>query len=162
MGNDVMAPDLQDLEEVLGDSIALFLRSASRYPLLKADEEVALAKRIEKGDREAKDRLILSNIRLVVSIARRCQGRGLELEDLVGEGQRGLIRAAEKFDWRKGFRFSTYATWWVRQAITRAIADHGRTIRIPVHMIEIINKLAQVERKLRGQLQREPTEAEGS
>lgn len=140
--------------------IGQYLKDVARYPLLKADEEVELAKRIEKGDKEARDRLILSNLRLVISIARRYQGRGLELEDLIGEGHRGLIRAVEKFDWRKGFKFSTYATWWIRQAVTRAIADYGRTIRIPVHMIEIINKMAGAERELRDKLQREPTDKE--
>lgn len=142
------------------DPIASLIRTSANYPLLSAEEEIELAKRIEKDDQEAKDKLILSNLRLVISIARKYQGRGLDLEDLIGEGQRGLIRAAEKYEWRKGFRFSTYATWWIRQAITRAIADSARTIRIPVHMVDVINRVAQAEQRLRDQLLREPTDDE--
>lgn len=150
----------QASSDINGDSVSMLLRTASRYPLLTAEEEVELAKQAEAGDQEAKDKLILSNLRLVVSIARRYQGRGLELEDLVGEGQRGLIRAVDKFDWRKGFKFSTYATWWIRQAVTRAIADSARTIRIPVHMVENINKISQAEQRLRDKLHRDPTTRE--
>jgi RNA polymerase primary sigma factor len=142
------------------DTVAWYLTTVSRYPLLTAEQELDVAKRVEHGDNEAKDTLILSNLRLVVSIARRYQGRGMDLEDLIGEGHKGLIRAVEKFDWHKGFKFSTYATWWIRQAITRAIADHGRTIRIPVHLVETINKLTQTERRLREKLHRDPTESE--
>ena len=128
------------------DSFQMFLNEAGRYPLLTAAEEVELAKRIEKGDMIAKERMINCNLRLVVSIAKRYQTQGITLGDLVQEGVLGLIRAAEKFDWRKGFKFSTYATWWIRQAITRGIAEQGRTIRVPVHMIEQINKLNRVSR----------------
>ncbi len=146
-------------EETFGP-LGLYLKDVARYPLLKAEEEVELAKKAEKGDEETRERLILSNLRLVISIARRYQGRGLDLEDLIGEGHRGLIRAVEKFDWRKGYKFSTYATWWIRQAITRAIADYARTIRIPVHVIETLNKLSAAEQKLREELQRDPTNEE--
>lgn len=148
------------MEEEAYGPLGLYLKDVARYPLLKADEEVKLAKRAEKGNQAARERLILSNLRLVISIARRYQGRGLDLEDLIGEGHRGLIRAVEKFDWRKGYKFSTYATWWIRQAISRAIADYARTIRIPVHVIETLNKLAAAEQKLREELQRDPTNEE--
>ena len=130
------------------DSLQLFLNEAGRYPLLTAAEEVELAKRIERGDKEAKDLLVNSNLRLVVSIAKRYQGHGLMLLDLIQEGIIGLIRAAEKFDWRKGFKFSTYATWWIRQAVQRGVANKARTIRIPVHIAEREQRIARVEREL--------------
>ena len=139
------------------DSFQMFLNEAGRYPLLTAAEEVELAKRIERGDMAAKERMINCNLRLVVSIAKRYQTQGITLGDLVQEGVLGLIRATEKFDWRKGFKFSTYATWWIRQAITRAIADQARTIRVPVHMVETINKLIRTSRRLLQELGREPT-----
>ena len=135
----------------------LLLEQASVYPLLTKEEEVVLAKRVEQGDLNAKGRMINSNIRLVVSIARRYQGQGMPFADIVQEGMFGLIRAVEKFDYRKGYKFSTYATWWIRQAITRAIADQARTIRIPVHMIETTNKLVRTSRYLVQELGREPT-----
>jgi RNA polymerase primary sigma factor len=130
------------------DALTLFMREAGRYPLLTADEEVALAKRIERGDTAAKERMINSNLRLVISIAKRYQGHGLQLGDLVQEGAIGLNRAAEKFDWRKGFKFSTYATWWIRQACQRAIANQSATIRVPAHVHERRIKLARVRREL--------------
>lgn len=142
------------------DTMSLYMKDVARYPLLTGSEEVELAKRAEQGDKAAKDRLILSNLRLVVSIARRYQYRGLDLEDLIGEGHKGLIRAVEKFDWRRGFKFSTYATAWIHQAIRRSIADLARTIRIPVHMVEMINKLARSEEHLREELHRDPTRRE--
>src|SRR3954452_2692499 len=130
------------------DSLQLFLNEAGRYPLLTAAEEVELAKRIERGDRAAKERMITSNLRLVVSIARRYQTQGITLGDLIQEGVIGLIRATEKFDWRKGFKFSTYATWWIRQAVQRGVANKSRTIRIPVHVVEREQKVARTEREL--------------
>jgi RNA polymerase primary sigma factor len=139
------------------DSLTLFMNEAGRYPLLTAAEEVALAKRVERGDAAAKERMINSNLRLVVSIAKRYQGHDVPLLDLIQEGVIGLNRAAEKFDWRKGYKFSTYATWWIRQAVARALADKGRTIRMPVHVVEKLNKIVRSERKLRGELSREPT-----
>jgi RNA polymerase primary sigma factor len=142
------------------DSLRLYLRSIGRVPLLSAQEEVDLAKRIERGDVAAKQHMVEANLRLVVSIAKGYIGRGLTFLDLIQEGSLGLIRAVEKFDYRKGFKFSTYATWWIRQAVTRAIADKGRTIRIPVHMVEKLNKVIHVERSLTQQLGREPTPAE--
>jgi len=145
---------------VSDDSIQLYLNEISKYPLLSMEEEVALAKRIEEGDETAKQLLAESNLRLVVSIAKRYLGRGLSFQDLIQEGNLGLIRAVDKFDYSKGFKFSTYATWWIRQAITRSIADHSRTIRIPVHMSEIINKIYRVSRTLLQELGREPTEQE--
>ncbi len=135
----------------------LYLRSIGRVPLLTAQEEVALAKRIERGDMEAKTHMVEANLRLVVSIAKGYLGRGLTFLDLIQEGSLGLIRAVEKFDYRRGYKFSTYATWWIRQAVTRAIADKGRTIRIPVHMVEKLNKVVHVERQLVQTLGREPT-----
>jgi len=138
------------------DALQLFLNEAGRYKLLTAEEEVELAKRIERGEKAAKDLMINSNLRLVVSIAKRYQGHGLSLLDLIQEGIIGLIRAVEKFDHRKGFKFSTYATWWIRQAVTRAIADKARTIRIPVHMVEKLNKVVHIERQLVQRLGREP------
>ncbi|HOX40569.1 MAG TPA: RNA polymerase sigma factor RpoD [bacterium] len=148
------------LEDIADDSVRMYLREIGKIPLLTNEEEVKLAKRNEKGDILAKKKLAESNLRLVVSIAKKYIGRGLTLLDLVQEGNAGLMRAVDKFDYRKGFKFSTYATWWIRQAITRAIADQARTIRIPVHMIETINKLIRVERQLVQDLGREPTPEE--
>ncbi len=145
-----------DLSEISNDSVRMYLNEIGRIPLLTAKEEVDLAKRIEKGDLSAKQKLAESNLRLVVSIAKRYIGRGLPFLDLMQEGNFGLLRAVEKFDYRKGFKFSTYATWWIRQAITRAIADQARTIRIPVHMVETINKLRYTQRRLQQELGREP------
>jgi RNA polymerase primary sigma factor len=142
------------------DSLRLYLRSIGRVPLLCAEEEVCLAKRIERGDVAAKQHMVEANLRLVVSIAKGYVGRGLTFLDLIQEGSLGLIRAVEKFDYRKGYKFSTYATWWIRQAVTRAIADKGRTIRIPVHMVERLNKVIHAERVLIQRLGREPTNAE--
>ncbi len=138
------------------DSLRLYLRSIGKVSLLTAEEEVALARRIERGDMDAKQHMIEANLRLVVSIAKSYLGRGLTFLDLIQEGSMGLIRAVEKFDYRRGYKFSTYATWWIRQAVTRAIADKGRTIRIPVHMVEKLNKVIHVERQLVQQLGREP------
>lgn len=142
------------------DPIRAYLHEIGKIPLLTAEEEVILAKRIEKGDNEARDLLTTANLRLVVSIAKKYAKRGLDLLDLIQEGNIGLMRAVEKFEYRKGFKFSTYATWWIRQAITRAIADQARTIRIPVHMIETINKLSKVVNKLSAKLGRSPTPEE--
>jgi RNA polymerase primary sigma factor len=139
------------------DSLQLFLNEAGRYPLLTAAQEVELAKAIEAGDKQAKDLLVNSNLRLVVSIAKKYQGHGLTLLDLIQEGIIGLIRAAEKFDWRKGFKFSTYATWWIRQAVQRGVANKARTIRIPVHIVEREQKLSRSERELVAKLERAPT-----
>ena len=141
----------------LDDPVRMYLKEIGRVPLLTAEEEVELAKRIEQGDEMAKRRLAEANLRLVVSIAKRYVGRGMLFLDLIQEGNLGLIKAVEKFDFRKGFKFSTYATWWIRQAITRAIADQARTIRIPVHMVETINKLIRISRQLLQELGREPT-----
>lgn len=145
-----------DLSEISADSIQMYLREIGKVPLLNAEEETALAKRKEKNDREAERRLIEANLRLVVSIAKKFVGKSLSLADLIQEGNIGLFRAVEKFEYRKGFKFSTYATWWIRQAITRALADQSRTIRIPVHMVETINKFQQIERQLIQDLGREP------
>ena len=170
-------PDLEDLKEVedlkldeitdtsyeginVDDPVRMYLREIGRIPLLTFDEELDLAKRILKGDEEAKQKLAESNLRLVVSIAKKYVGRGMLFLDLIQEGNMGLIKAVEKFDYTKGFKFSTYATWWIRQAITRAIADQARTIRIPVHMVETINKLIRTSRHLLQQLGREPTPEE--
>jgi RNA polymerase primary sigma factor len=142
------------------DSLRLYLRSIGKVELLTADEEAALAKRIERGDLVAKQHMVEANLRLVVSIAKAYLGRGLTFLDLIQEGSLGLIRAVEKFDYRRGYKFSTYATWWIRQAVTRAIADKGRTIRIPVHMVEKLNKVVHVERQLVQQLGREPAPEE--
>jgi RNA polymerase primary sigma factor len=142
------------------DSLRLYLRSIGRVNLLTAEQEVTLARRIERGDMQAKQQMIEANLRLVVSIAKSYLGRGLTFLDLIQEGSMGLIRAVEKFDYRRGYKFSTYATWWIRQAVTRAIADKGRTIRIPVHMVEKLNKVVHVERQLIQQLGREPTPEE--
>lgn len=144
------------LGDISADSIQMYLREIGRVPLLKSDEEVALAKRIERGDIEARQQLIKANLRLVVSIAKKFTGKSLSLLDLIQEGNIGLFRAVDKFDYHKGYKFSTYATWWIRQAITRSLADQSRTIRIPVHMVENINKFQQVERRLVQDLGREP------
>ena len=145
-----------DLGDIYDDSIQMYLREIGKVPLLKAEEEIDLAQRIGKGDEGARKRLTEANLRLVVSIAKKYMGRNLGLLDLIQEGNLGLFRAVEKFDWTKGFKFSTYATWWIRQAITRALADQSRTIRIPVHMVETLNKYAQAERQLVQDLGREP------
>ncbi|MCM3765314.1 RNA polymerase sigma factor RpoD [Neobacillus niacini] len=156
--------DLNDLSVPPGvkinDPVRMYLKEIGRVDLLSAEEEIDLAHRIEQGDEEAKRRLAEANLRLVVSIAKRYVGRGMLFLDLIQEGNMGLIKAVEKFDYRKGFKFSTYATWWIRQAITRAIADQARTIRIPVHMVETINKLIRVQRQLLQDLGREPTPEE--
>ncbi|EJW17378.1 RNA polymerase sigma factor RpoD [Paenibacillus alvei] len=144
----------------INDPVRMYLKEIGRVPLLSAEEEIELAKRIEQGDEEAKKRLTEANLRLVVSIAKRYVGRGMLFLDLIQEGNMGLIKAVEKFDHSKGYKFSTYATWWIRQAITRAIADQARTIRIPVHMVETINKLVRVSRQLLQELGREPTPEE--
>lgn len=168
-GDDIIPQDLEDENEEfnlddlsvppgvkINDPVRMYLKEIGRVPLLSAEEEIELAIRIEKGDEEAKRRLAEANLRLVVSIAKRYVGRGMLFLDLIQEGNMGLIKAVEKFDFRKGFKFSTYATWWIRQAITRAIADQARTIRIPVHMVETINKLIRVSRQLLQELGREP------
>ena len=147
----------QYLDDVSDDSVRLYLREIGKIPLLSAEEEMDLARRIVEGDKKAKDKMAEANMRLVVSIAKRYSGRGLDFLDLIQEGNTGLLRAVEKFDPDKGFKFSTYATWWIRQAITRAIADQARTIRIPVHMVETINKLLRTQRRMTQELNREPT-----
>lgn len=147
----------QYLDDISDDSVRLYLREIGKIPLLSADEEMELARRVLKGDKKAKDKMAEANMRLVVSIAKRYSGRGLDFLDLIQEGNTGLLRAVEKFDPDKGFKFSTYATWWIRQAITRAIADQARTIRIPVHMVETINKLLRTQRRMTQELNREPT-----
>src|ERR1700746_1921200 len=146
--------------EVSTDALQLFLKDIGKVELLTAAEEVELAKRIERGDHRAKQEMVEANLRLVVSIAKRYRNQGLPFLDLIQEGTIGLVRAAEKFDWRKGYKFSTYATWWIRQAVARALADKGRTIRMPVHVVEKLNKIVRSERKLRGELCREPTPVE--
>ncbi|MDP3993609.1 MAG: RNA polymerase sigma factor RpoD [Candidatus Doudnabacteria bacterium] len=153
-------PESYDLGDIYDDSIQMYLREIGKVPLLKGDEEVELAKRIGKGDVAARKKLAEANLRLVVSIAKKYMGRNLGLLDLIQEGNLGLFRAVEKFDWTRGYKFSTYATWWIRQAITRALADQSRTIRIPVHMVETLNKYAQAERSLVQELGREPTAEE--
>jgi RNA polymerase primary sigma factor len=153
-------PEIDLTVEPSLDSLRLYLRSIGRVPLLTAEQEVSLAKRIERGDMTAKTHMVEANLRLVVSIAKGYLGRGLTFLDLIQEGSLGLIRAVEKFDYRRGYKFSTYATWWIRQAVTRAIADKGRTIRIPVHMVEKLNKVVHVERQLVQSLGREPTPEE--
>jgi RNA polymerase primary sigma factor len=149
-----------DLAVVTTDALQLFLNEAGRYKLLTAAEEVELAKRIERGDKDAKDLMINSNLRLVVSIAKKYQGHGISLLDLIQEGIIGLIRAVEKFDWRRGFKFSTYATWWIRQAVQRGVANKSRTIRIPVHIVEREQKISRAERELSTKLERPPTDEE--
>ncbi len=160
-----IASELEDELEVLsklkakktGDPVRMYLKEIGRIPLLKREEEISLAKRVDDGDKVAKAKLVVSNLRLVVSIAKKYIGRGMSFLDLIQEGNKGLIRAVEKYDWKKGYKFSTYATWWIRQAITRSIADQARTIRIPVHMVETINKVARTSRKLMQDMGREPT-----
>ena len=147
----------QYFDDVSDDSVRLYLREIGKIPLLNAEEELALAQRVVAGEKKAKDKMAEANMRLVVSIAKRYSGRGLDFLDLIQEGTTGLLRAVEKFDPDKGFKFSTYATWWIRQAITRAIADQARTIRIPVHMVETINKLLRTQRRMTQELNREPT-----
>jgi RNA polymerase primary sigma factor len=159
----VAAPGVQQAAEPIenvDDAVRLYLRNIGRVPLLSKEDEIRLAKRIEQNDMAAKNQLVEANLRLVVSIAKRYTGRGLTLLDLIQEGNLGLIRAVEKFDWRRGFKFSTYATWWIRQAITRALADQSRTIRIPVHMVERMNRVHRVRRALAQKHNREPTPEE--
>ncbi len=172
--DDIVDIDIEDPEEVnlseidlsvpegvpLEDPVRMYLKEIGKVPLLNADEEIELAKKMENGDKDAQKRLAEANLRLVVSIAKRYVGRGMLFLDLIQEGNLGLIKAVEKYDWRKGYKFSTYATWWIRQAITRAIADQARTIRIPVHMVETINKLIRISRQLLQELGREPTPEE--
>ena len=147
----------QYFDDATDDSVRMYLREIGKIPLLTGEEEFALAQRVLKGDKKAKDKMAEANMRLVVSIAKRYSGRGLDFLDLIQEGNTGLLRAVEKFDPDKGFKFSTYATWWIRQAITRAIADQARTIRIPVHMVETINKLLRTQRRMTQEFNREPT-----
>ena len=154
---EVITTDAAYMDDIADDSVRLYLREIGKIPLLTAEEELALAQRVVKGDKLAKDQMAEANMRLVVSIAKRYVGRGLDLLDLIQEGNTGLLRAVEKFDPDRGFKFSTYATWWIRQAITRAIADQARTIRIPVHMVETINKVTRVQRQMLQELGREPT-----
>jgi len=157
------ALDVDEVEpffEITTDSLQLFLKDIGKVSLLTAAQEVELAKRIERGDHAAKQAMVEANLRLVVSIAKRYRNQGLPFLDLIQEGTIGLVRAAEKFDYRKGFKFSTYATWWIRQAVARALADKGRTIRMPVHVVEKLNKILRAERKLRAEWGREPTSAE--
>ena len=148
------------IDDIADDSVRMYLREIGKIPLLSAEEEVELARRVAAGDKDAKDQMAEANMRLVVSIAKKYVGRGLDLLDLVQEGNTGLLRAVEKFDPERGFKFSTYATWWIRQAITRAIADQSRTIRIPVHMVETINKMLRTIRRMTQELGREPTNEE--
>jgi RNA polymerase primary sigma factor len=155
-GEDLLSQD-QYFDDASDDSVRLYLREIGKIPLLNAEEELALAQRVVAGEKRAKDKMAEANMRLVVSIAKRYSGRGLDFLDLIQEGNTGLLRAVEKFDPDKGFKFSTYATWWIRQAITRAIADQARTIRIPVHMVETINKLLRTQRRMTQELNREPT-----
>ena len=154
---DEAALNSQYLDDVSDDSVRLYLREIGKIPLLTGDEELELAQKVKEGDKRAKDKMAEANMRLVVSIAKRYSGRGLDFLDLIQEGNTGLLRAVEKFDPDKGFKFSTYATWWIRQAITRAIADQARVIRIPVHMVETINKLLRTQRRMTQELNREPT-----
>ncbi len=176
--NDIDEPDVNELAEededladddimsgsyvddISDDSVRMYLREIGKIPLLTHDEEAVLSRKAAEGDRRAKDKMAEANMRLVVSIAKRYSGRGLDLLDLIQEGNTGLLRAVDKFDPEKGFKFSTYATWWIRQAITRAIADQARTIRIPVHMVETINKLMRTQRRMTQELNREPTTEE--
>ncbi len=153
----IVQQDTSYLDDISDDSVRLYLREIGKIPLLTAEEELALAQRVVAGDKKAKDQMAEANMRLVVSIAKRYSGRGLDFLDLIQEGNTGLLRAVEKFDPDKGFKFSTYATWWIRQAITRAIADQARVIRIPVHMVETINKLLRTQRRMTQELNREPT-----
>src|SRR5437867_799303 len=154
------APALEESSEISTDSLQVFLKDVGKVDLLTAAQEVELAKRIERGDHRAKQEMVEANLRLVVSIAKRYRNQGLPFLDLIQEGTIGLVRAAEKFDHRKGFKFSTYATWWIRQAAARAIADKARTIRMPVHVVDRLNKIVRSERRLRAELGREPSTAE--
>jgi len=154
--NELASIKMSDVDDFADDSVRMYLREIGRIPLLKKKEEQALARRVARGDEVAKRKLAEANLRLVVSIAKKYIGRGLSLLDLIQEGNTGLLRAVEKFDYRRGYKFSTYATWWIRQAVTRAIADQARTIRIPVHMVETINKLIRTQRQLVQDLGREP------
>ena len=154
------APALEEPREISQDSLQLFLKDIGKVDLLTAAQEVELAKRIERGEHRAKQEMVEANLRLVVSIAKKYRNQGLPFLDLIQEGTIGLVRAAEKFDHRKGFKFSTYATWWIRQAVARALADKARTIRMPVHVVEKLNKIVRSERKLRAELGREPTSFE--
>lgn len=160
LSSEELAITAENVDAFADDSVRLYLREIGKIPLLTSEEEADLAQRIVKGDKKAKDKMVEANMRLVVSIAKRYGGRGLDFLDLIQEGNTGLLRAVDKFDPGKGFKFSTYATWWVRQAITRAIADQARTIRIPVHMVETINKVLRTTRKLTTELNREPTNEE--
>jgi RNA polymerase primary sigma factor len=161
VGGDEEEPELDDeATEISTDALQLFLKDVGKVDLLTAAQEVELAKRIERGDHRAKQEMVEANLRLVVSIAKRYRNQGLPFLDLIQEGTIGLVRAAEKFDYRKGFKFSTYATWWIRQAVARALADKARTIRMPVHVVEQLNKIVRSERKLRAELGREPTAGE--
>jgi RNA polymerase primary sigma factor len=153
-------PEVEEAREVSTDTLQLFLKDIGKVPLLTAAQEVELAKRIERGEHAAKQAMVEANLRLVVSIAKRYRNQGLPFLDLIQEGTIGLVRAAEKFDYRKGFKFSTYATWWIRQAVARALADKARTIRMPVHVVEKLNKIVRTERTLRAKLGREPNSAE--
>ncbi len=157
---ELLKPNTAYLDDISDDSVRLYLREIGKIPLLTPEEELALARKVTSGSKKAKDQMAEANMRLVVSIAKRYVGRGLDLLDLIQEGNTGLLRAVEKFDPDRGFKFSTYATWWIRQAITRAIADQARTIRIPVHMVETINKLLRTQRRLTQELNREPTNEE--
>lgn len=157
---EILKADTSYLEDISDDSVRLYLREIGKIPLLTPEEELTLARKVKTGSKKAKDQMAEANMRLVVSIAKRYVGRGLDLLDLIQEGNTGLLRAVEKFDPDRGFKFSTYATWWIRQAITRAIADQARTIRIPVHMVETINKLLRTQRRLTQELNREPTNEE--
>jgi RNA polymerase primary sigma factor len=159
-GEEIVIEEKVYLDDIADDSVRLYLREIGKIPLLTAEQELELAHKVVAGDKRAKDKMAEANMRLVVSIAKRYVGRGLDLLDLIQEGNTGLLRAVEKFDPDKGFKFSTYATWWIRQAITRAIADQARTIRIPVHMVETINKLLRTQRRLTQELNREPTNEE--
>lgn len=159
-GEELVIDEASYLDDIADDSVRLYLREIGKIPLLNGQQELELARKVVAGDKRAKDKMAEANMRLVVSIAKRYVGRGLDLLDLIQEGNTGLLRAVEKFDPDKGFKFSTYATWWIRQAITRAIADQARTIRIPVHMVETINKLLRTQRRLTQDLNREPTNEE--
>src|SRR6266480_3760195 len=154
------APALEESHEISTDGLQIFLRDIGKVALLTAVQEVELAKRIERGDHQAKQEMVEANLRLVVSIAKRYRNQGLPFLDLIQEGTIGLVRAAEKFDYRRGFKFSTYATWWIRQAVARALGDKARTIRMPMHVVEKLNKIVRSERKLRGELCREPSPIE--
>jgi RNA polymerase primary sigma factor len=160
VGDEAVVEDEAEVHEVSTDALQLFLKDIGRVALLTAAQEVELAKRIERGDHVAKQEMVEANLRLVVSIAKRYRNQGLPFLDLIQEGTIGLVRAAEKFDYRRGFKFSTYATWWIRQAVARALADKARTIRMPVHVVEKLNKIVRAERKLRGELLREPSSFE--